>query len=162
NPLHLHFEALLREDHWSTPKPDFLKPPHVSLKDLTNNVGSPSLAAPDGLLKGLAGFGLCVRRSAPNKLGASLTPPPLCLENPPIPHVNHMPPHPATASSSSSALPAKKKKVETSYDINNIVIPMSMASATRVEKLQYKEILTPSWRTVDPKELVMLEEADTE
>ncbi|XP_013909985.1 PREDICTED: KAT8 regulatory NSL complex subunit 1-like, partial [Thamnophis sirtalis] len=68
------------------------------------------------------------------------------------------------ASSSSSLVlqPAKKKKVESSYDINNIVIPMSMAAATRVEKLQYKEILTPSWRTVDPKELVILEKADTE
>uniref|UniRef100_A0A670ZP31 PEHE domain-containing protein n=2 Tax=Pseudonaja textilis TaxID=8673 RepID=A0A670ZP31_PSETE len=163
NPLHLHFEALLREDHWRTPKPDFPKPPHASLKDLTNNVGSPSLAAPGTLLKGLAGFGLCARRPVPNKPGALHSAPPLCLENSPVLHANHVPPHPATAgSSSSSALPAKKKKVETSYDINNIVIPMSMASATRVEKLQYKEILTPSWRTVDPKELVILEEADME
>lgn len=30
-----------------------------------------------------------------------------------------------------------------SYDIDNIVIPYSVAAATRVEKLQYKEILTP-------------------
>ncbi|XP_070800599.1 KAT8 regulatory NSL complex subunit 1-like isoform X2 [Pituophis catenifer annectens] len=161
NPLHLHFEALLREDHWRTPKTDFLKLPHAGLKDLTN-VGSPLLSTPGALLKGLAGFGLCAPRPAANKLGASLQAPPLCLENPPVPHINHVPPHPATASNSSSVLPAKKKKVETSYDIDNIVIPMSMAAATRVEKLQYKEILTPSWRTVDPKELVILEEADTE
>lgn len=40
----------------------------------------------------------------------------------------------------------KKKKGSNAFDINNIVIPYSMASATRVEKLQYKEIPTPSWR----------------
>ncbi|CAH2281737.1 KAT8 regulatory NSL complex subunit 1-like isoform X1 [Pelobates cultripes] len=43
----------------------------------------------------------------------------------------------------------KRKKLENSYDINNIVIPMSMAAASRVEKIQYKEILTPSWRVLD-------------
>ncbi|XP_018324229.1 KAT8 regulatory NSL complex subunit 1 [Agrilus planipennis] len=37
-----------------------------------------------------------------------------------------------------------------SYDIDNIVIPYSVAASTRVEKLQYKEILTPKWRLVDP------------
>lgn len=30
-----------------------------------------------------------------------------------------------------------------SYDIDNIVIPYSVAASTRPEKLQYKEILTP-------------------
>lgn len=34
------------------------------------------------------------------------------------------------------------------YDINNIVIH-SMAASTRVELLQYKEILTPKWRVVE-------------
>ncbi|XP_072384990.1 KAT8 regulatory NSL complex subunit 1 [Diabrotica undecimpunctata] len=37
-----------------------------------------------------------------------------------------------------------------SYDIDNIVIPYSVAASTRVEKLQYKEILTPKWRIIDP------------
>ncbi|CAH0553618.1 unnamed protein product [Brassicogethes aeneus] len=37
-----------------------------------------------------------------------------------------------------------------SYDIDNIVIPYSVAASTRVEKLQYKEILTPKWRLADP------------
>lgn len=36
----------------------------------------------------------------------------------------------------------------TSYDIDNIVIPYSMAAATRLEKLEYKEIPTPKWRVV--------------
>lgn len=41
----------------------------------------------------------------------------------------------------------------TSYDIDNIVIPYSMAATTRVERLQYKEIQTPKWRAVDEEEL---------
>ncbi|XP_019730036.1 KAT8 regulatory NSL complex subunit 1 [Hippocampus comes] len=45
--------------------------------------------------------------------------------------------------------PIKRRRGESSFDINNIVIPMSVAATTRVEKLQYKEILTPSWRAVD-------------
>ncbi|CAH1134422.1 unnamed protein product [Ceutorhynchus assimilis] len=36
-----------------------------------------------------------------------------------------------------------------SYDIDNIVIPYSVAASTRVEKLQYKEILTPKWRILE-------------
>ncbi|KAJ8921484.1 hypothetical protein NQ315_003102 [Exocentrus adspersus] len=36
-----------------------------------------------------------------------------------------------------------------SYDIDNIVIPYSVAASTRVEKLQYKEILTPKWRIAE-------------
>ncbi|NWX51200.1 KANL1 protein, partial [Steatornis caripensis] len=43
----------------------------------------------------------------------------------------------------------RRRRGESSFDINNIVIPMSVAATTRVEKLQYKEILTPSWREVD-------------
>ncbi|XP_060649678.1 uncharacterized protein LOC132786926 isoform X6 [Drosophila nasuta] len=35
------------------------------------------------------------------------------------------------------------------YDIDNIVIPYSMAAQTRVEILPYKEIPTPKWRIVD-------------
>ena len=37
----------------------------------------------------------------------------------------------------------RKKRFENAYDINNIVIPYSMAASTRVEKLNYKEIQTP-------------------
>ncbi|XP_069761330.1 KAT8 regulatory NSL complex subunit 1 isoform X2 [Narcine bancroftii] len=45
----------------------------------------------------------------------------------------------------------RKRRGESSFDINNIVIPMSVAATTRVEKLQYKEILTPSWRVMNLK-----------
>lgn len=46
----------------------------------------------------------------------------------------------------------RKKRFENAYDINNIVIPYSMAASTRVEKLQYKEIQTPKWRELDQTE----------
>ncbi|KAM3928610.1 KAT8 regulatory NSL complex subunit 1-like isoform 1-T1 [Leptodactylus fuscus] len=62
-----------------------------------------------------------------------------------------------TPSSANSAA-LKRKRFENSYDIDNIVIPMSMAAAARVEKIQYKEILTPSWRVLDPSEQTTLEE----
>ncbi|XP_073901923.1 KAT8 regulatory NSL complex subunit 1 isoform X2 [Castor canadensis] len=52
-----------------------------------------------------------------------------------------------------STSPVRRRRGESSFDINNIVIPMSVAATTRVEKLQYKEILTPSWREVDLQSL---------
>ncbi|KAL3835791.1 hypothetical protein ACJMK2_021265 [Sinanodonta woodiana] len=46
----------------------------------------------------------------------------------------------------------RRKKGENAFDINNIVIPYSMAASTRVEKLQYKEIQTPKWRDITLEE----------
>ncbi|XP_035262096.1 KAT8 regulatory NSL complex subunit 1-like isoform X1 [Anguilla anguilla] len=56
---------------------------------------------------------------------------------------------PGSQSATSTPQPIRRRRGESSFDINNIVIPMSVAATTRVEKLQYKEILTPSWREVD-------------
>ncbi|XP_070278143.1 KAT8 regulatory NSL complex subunit 1-like protein isoform X2 [Myotis yumanensis] len=42
----------------------------------------------------------------------------------------------------------RRLRSESSYDIDNIVIPMSLVAPAKLEKLQYKEILTPSWRMV--------------
>lgn len=47
----------------------------------------------------------------------------------------------------------RKRRGENAFDINNIVIPYSIASATRVERLPYKEILTPKWRALTEEEL---------
>uniref|UniRef100_A0A8D2AVK8 KAT8 regulatory NSL complex subunit 1 n=1 Tax=Sciurus vulgaris TaxID=55149 RepID=A0A8D2AVK8_SCIVU len=58
-----------------------------------------------------------------------------------------------TSYSQSVNQPVRRRRGESSFDINNIVIPMSVAATTRVEKLQYKEILTPSWREVDLQSL---------
>ncbi|XP_028990053.1 KAT8 regulatory NSL complex subunit 1-like isoform X2 [Betta splendens] len=63
-------------------------------------------------------------------------------------------------SQSSTPQPIKRRRGESSFDINNIVIPMSVAATTRVEKLQYKEILTPSWRSVDIFSQPITEEED--
>ncbi|KAM4626288.1 KAT8 regulatory NSL complex subunit 1-like protein [Discoglossus pictus] len=56
---------------------------------------------------------------------------------------------------SSAALSAARRRLksESSYDIDNIVIPMSLVAPTKVEKLQYKEIITPSWKVVVLKTL---------
>ncbi|XP_013870270.1 KAT8 regulatory NSL complex subunit 1 [Austrofundulus limnaeus] len=62
---------------------------------------------------------------------------------------NSTPLGPGSQCISSTPHPIKRRRGESSFDINNIVIPMSVAATTRVEKLQYKEILTPSWRSVD-------------
>lgn len=51
------------------------------------------------------------------------------------------------------------KKRKSSYDIDHIVIPMSMAATTRVEKIKYKEILVPSWREVNKDEKKSEEDA---
>ncbi|XP_043091208.1 KAT8 regulatory NSL complex subunit 1 isoform X2 [Puntigrus tetrazona] len=61
----------------------------------------------------------------------------------------------------SSAATIRRRRGESPFDINNIVIPMSVAATTRVEKLQYKEILTPSWREVDIFAKPISEEDDT-
>lgn len=47
----------------------------------------------------------------------------------------------------------RRRRGENAFDINNIVIPYSIASATRVERLPYKEILTPKWRVLSDEEL---------
>ncbi|XP_041421659.1 KAT8 regulatory NSL complex subunit 1 [Xenopus laevis] len=65
------------------------------------------------------------------------------------PSLMETPTTPSANLQNSAAAALKRKRLENSYDINNIVIPMSMAAASRVEKLQYKEILTPSWRVLD-------------
>ena len=51
--------------------------------------------------------------------------------------------HSASSSMLKDQKEYRKKRIENAYDINNIVIPYSMAASTRVEKLQYKEIQTP-------------------
>ncbi|KAH0621700.1 hypothetical protein JD844_023277 [Phrynosoma platyrhinos] len=59
----------------------------------------------------------------------------------------------------SSQLNSRRRlRSESSYDIDNIVIPMSLVAPSKLEKLQYKEILTPSWRTVMLKPLKSLHE----
>ncbi|XP_052049529.1 KAT8 regulatory NSL complex subunit 1-like protein isoform X7 [Apodemus sylvaticus] len=53
-----------------------------------------------------------------------------------------------TQNSSSQNTVRRRLRSESSYDIDNIVIPMSLVAPAKLEKLQYKEILTPRWRMV--------------
>ncbi|XP_057406792.1 KAT8 regulatory NSL complex subunit 1-like protein isoform X4 [Balaenoptera acutorostrata] len=53
-----------------------------------------------------------------------------------------------TQNSSSQNTARRRLRSESSYDIDNIVIPMSLVAPAKLEKLQYKEIVTPSWRMV--------------
>uniref|UniRef100_A0A8C4Q2F0 Uncharacterized protein n=1 Tax=Eptatretus burgeri TaxID=7764 RepID=A0A8C4Q2F0_EPTBU len=61
----------------------------------------------------------------------------------------------STSNTPSSSIQSslRKRRGESSFDINNIVIPLSMATTARVEKIQYKEILTPRWRIFLTKHL---------
>ncbi|XP_040473545.1 KAT8 regulatory NSL complex subunit 1 isoform X2 [Falco naumanni] len=68
----------------------------------------------------------------------------------------------STSSQGTSSAAPRRRRGESSFDINNIVIPMSVAATTRVEKLQYKEILTPSWREVDISALKANPDEDNE
>ena len=56
---------------------------------------------------------------------------------------------PATPTLPLSATKKKKGITTPSFDIDNIVIPYSIACSTRLEKLEYKEIVTPKWREVE-------------
>ncbi|XP_066531988.1 KAT8 regulatory NSL complex subunit 1 [Hoplias malabaricus] len=43
--------------------------------------------------------------------------------------------------------PLRRRRGESSFDIDNLVMPLGLAGlGARVQKLQYKEIITPSWR----------------
>ncbi|RUS71945.1 hypothetical protein EGW08_020288 [Elysia chlorotica] len=46
-----------------------------------------------------------------------------------------------------------RRRVDNSYDINNIVIPLSMAASVPVEQPQYKEIVTPKWREIPMRDV---------
>lgn len=51
-----------------------------------------------------------------------------------------------TLNSNAQNVTRRRRSEQSAYDIDNIVIPFSIAATTRVEVLEYKEIMTPSWR----------------
>ncbi|XP_028847682.1 KAT8 regulatory NSL complex subunit 1-like protein isoform X2 [Denticeps clupeoides] len=57
----------------------------------------------------------------------------------------------------STKFTVRKRNGESVYNIDNVVISMSPAATSKVEKLQYKDIMTPSWRLVDIVPLVKWE-----
>ncbi|KAK1789152.1 hypothetical protein P4O66_015096, partial [Electrophorus voltai] len=72
------------------------------------------------------------------------------------------PPHSTHALQRGSQFPVRRKNGENVYSINNIIIPASLTACSKVDKLQYKDILTPSWRLVDIVPLVQKEEEEEE
>ncbi|XP_051997754.1 KAT8 regulatory NSL complex subunit 1-like protein isoform X2 [Xyrauchen texanus] len=59
--------------------------------------------------------------------------------------------------------PLRRRNGESIFSIDDdIVIPVSLVASVRVEKLLYKDILTPSWRHVDISALLKREEDDQE
>ncbi|XP_064361685.1 KAT8 regulatory NSL complex subunit 1-like isoform X2 [Dromaius novaehollandiae] len=166
NPLHLHFETLLREDRLLSCKLTALKMSHFGKQQdppgsLFPKLHSSLLSVSSSLFKGERQLEGAYSHSFPVSS-------PQAHKYSPLHHSPSWYPETPTPSSSqipfagSSAMSSKRRKVECSYDINNIVIPTSMAAATRVEKLQYKEIDTPSWRIVQLKDLEPFSQVDFE
>ncbi|KAF4086604.1 hypothetical protein AMELA_G00085390 [Ameiurus melas] len=63
-------------------------------------------------------------------------------------------PHQTNPHQRKSQFPLRRRTGESVYNINNIVVPMSLAASSAVEKLQYKDIPTPSWRVVELSPLI--------
>ncbi|KAM9493422.1 KAT8 regulatory NSL complex subunit 1 isoform 3-T3 [Clarias gariepinus] len=58
--------------------------------------------------------------------------------------------HSTSAPSDTPTQPLRRRRGESSFDIDNLVMPLGLAGlGARVQKLQYKEIITPSWRERD-------------
>ncbi|NXH92887.1 KAL1L protein, partial [Edolisoma coerulescens] len=179
-PLHIYFETLLRKDDikgepadTSTLGGEFKVSadndynPHVSVKQwssccLSNSKSQSVLGTPDQLSEGRK-----KRHLSETAVGESCTQ----FETfsfqhaEPESHSSFAPTSSVSAvsrpthSTSSQHNSRRRLRSESSYDIDNIVIPMSLVAPSKLEKLQYKEILTPSWRVV---ELQPLEKSQTD
>ncbi|KAI4050076.1 KAT8 regulatory NSL complex subunit 1 [Homo sapiens] len=159
-PTSLHFQSMLKSQ-WQNKPFDKIKPPKkLSLKHRAPMPGSLPDSARKDRHKLVSSFLTTAMlkhhtdMSSSSYLAATHHPP----HSPLVRQLSTSSDSPAPASSSSqvtasTSQPVRRRRGESSFDINNIVIPMSVAATTRVEKLQYKEILTPSWREVDLQSL---------
>ncbi|XP_066855406.1 KAT8 regulatory NSL complex subunit 1-like protein isoform X5 [Anser cygnoides] len=129
-PLHIYFETLLRKDD--------IKGEPVDAASLGVEFKiSPDNGTSDQLSEGRKKRHLsetAVEPESPSSFAA-------------VSNVNAM--SRPTHSTSSQHNSRRRLRSESSYDIDNIVIPMSLVAPSKLEKLQYKEILTPSWRVVE-------------
>nr|XP_008521440.1 PREDICTED: KAT8 regulatory NSL complex subunit 1 isoform X2 [Equus przewalskii] len=159
-PTSLHFQSMLKSQ-WQNKPFDKIKPPKkFSLKHRTPMPGSlpdPTRKDRHKLVNSFLTTAMLKHHtdmSSSSYLAATHHPP----HSPLVRQLSTSSDTSAPASSSpqvttSTSQPVRRRRGESSFDINNIVIPMSVAATTRVEKLQYKEILTPSWREVDLRSL---------
>ncbi|XP_023366770.1 KAT8 regulatory NSL complex subunit 1 isoform X3 [Otolemur garnettii] len=159
-PTSLHFQSMLKSQ-WQNKPFDKIKPPKkFSLKHrapIPGNLSDPSRRDRHKLVNSFLTTAMLKHHtdtSSSNYLAASQHPP----HSPLVRQLSTSSDSSAPTSSgsqvtSNTSQPVRRRRGESSFDINNIVIPMSVAATTRVEKLQYKEILTPSWREVDLQSL---------
>ncbi|KAM9112672.1 KAT8 regulatory NSL complex subunit 1 isoform 1-T3 [Pangshura tecta] len=169
-PMSLHFQNMLKSQWQSKPYEKIKPPKKLSLKHRAS-VSASSLSDPArkdrhklvnsfftaAMLKHHADVG------GPSYLSATAASLP---HSPIVRQLSTSSESSAPASTSSQGTSSmsqpRRRRGESSFDINNIVIPMSVAATTRVEKLQYKEILTPSWREVDISALKVNPDEDNE
>ncbi|KAG6938295.1 KAT8 regulatory NSL complex subunit 1 [Chelydra serpentina] len=169
-PMSLHFQNMLKSQWQSKPYEKIKPPKKLSLKHRASMSAS-SLSDPArkdrhklvnsyftaAMLKHHTDVG------GPSYLSATATSMP---HSPIVRQLSTSSESSAPASTSSQGTSSmsqpRRRRGESSFDINNIVIPMSVAATTRVEKLQYKEILTPSWREVDISALKVNPDEDNE
>nr|XP_015212645.1 PREDICTED: KAT8 regulatory NSL complex subunit 1-like isoform X2 [Lepisosteus oculatus] len=89
-----------------------------------------------------------VRRN--EKLQRSAASPSVLIPRAPSEPPLHTGPLPAVESPLSvPPQPSRRRRGESSFDINNMVMPLGLGGGARVQRLQYKEILTPSWRQLN-------------
>ncbi|XP_064329574.1 KAT8 regulatory NSL complex subunit 1 isoform X4 [Phalacrocorax carbo] len=156
-PTSLHFQSMLKSQ-WQNKPYEKIKPPKkLSLKHRapmpTSSLSDPARKDRHKLVNSFFTAAMLKHHTdvgGPSYFSAAATPPP---HSPIARQLSTSSEGSAPASTSSqgasSTAQPRRRRGESSFDINNIVIPMSVAATTRVEKLQYKEILTPSWREVD-------------
>ncbi|XP_074973239.1 KAT8 regulatory NSL complex subunit 1 isoform X4 [Phalacrocorax aristotelis] len=156
-PTSLHFQSMLKSQ-WQNKPYEKIKPPKkLSLKHRapmpTSSLSDPARKDRHKLVNSFFTAAMLKHHTdvgGPSYFSAAATPPP---HSPIARQLSTSSEGSAPASTSSQGASGtaqpRRRRGESSFDINNIVIPMSVAATTRVEKLQYKEILTPSWREVD-------------
>ncbi|XP_052641075.1 KAT8 regulatory NSL complex subunit 1 isoform X3 [Harpia harpyja] len=169
-PTSLHFQSMLKSQ-WQNKPYEKIKPPKkLSLKHRapmpTSSLSDPARKDRHKLVNSFFTAAMLKHHTdvgGPSYLSAAATPTP---HSPIARQLSTSSEGSAPASTSSqgtsSTAQPRRRRGESSFDINNIVIPMSVAATTRVEKLQYKEILTPSWREVDISALKVNPDEDNE
>ncbi|XP_074892387.1 KAT8 regulatory NSL complex subunit 1 isoform X3 [Buteo buteo] len=169
-PTSLHFQSMLKSQ-WQNKPYEKIKPPKkLSLKHRapmpTSSLSDPARKDRHKLVNSFFTAAMLKHHTdvgGPSYLSAAATPTP---HSPIARQLSTSSEGSAPASTSSqgtsSTAQPRRRRGESSFDINNIVIPMSVAATTRVEKLQYKEILTPSWREVDISALKANPDEDNE
>ncbi|XP_075286052.1 KAT8 regulatory NSL complex subunit 1-like protein isoform X4 [Opisthocomus hoazin] len=124
-PLHIYFETLLRKDDIKGEPVD------------TSSLGVEFKVSPDNGERNTRFETFSFQHTEPESHSSFAA----------VTNVNAM--SRPTHSTSSQHNSRRRLRSESSYDIDNIVIPMSLVAPSKLEKLQYKEILTPSWRVVE-------------